>query len=95
MREITLDQPKEVLKVNYGKETFSIPLAGSLPFTETVALREAKANGGNTIELMIGFMEKHIPEKIYKQLTADELKAIFKAWSDASEEASGVTPGEL
>ena len=31
MKEITLEQPKEVLKINAYDKTFTIPLAGFIP----------------------------------------------------------------
>lgn len=92
MKEITLDQPKEVLKVNIGEESYNIPLAGSLPFMDAMKLR--KCSGEERMDFIIRFMQQFIPEKVFVTLTADAVMQIFQAWSDASKDSQGVTPGE-
>lgn len=92
MKEITLEQPKEVLIVNIGKESYKIPLAGSLPFVDAMKLR--KCNGEERMEFIVNFMQKFIPEDVFSTLTADDVMQIFQAWSDASKESQGATPGE-
>lgn len=92
MKEITLEQPKEVLKVNIGDKSFNMPLAGSIPFCDLMRIKSAKTRD-DKIEIMVELFSKYIPEEIYKSLTSSELKQIMNAWGEASEEA-GVTPGE-
>lgn len=93
MKEITLEQPKEVLKVNVHEKTFSIPLAGSIPFAELAPIKSAKTKE-ERFDLIVKFFEKHIPEDIYKELTSSELNQIMVAWGEVSESDTGVTPGE-
>ncbi len=92
MKEITLEQPKEVLVVNIGEESYSIPLAGSLPFMDAVKLR--KLDKEERFDFIIDFIQKYIPEQIFATLTADMVAQIFNAWSEASKESQGATPGE-
>ena len=92
MKEITLDQPKEVLKVNIGDKSYSIPLAGSLPFMDALKLK--KLDSEERMDFVIGFIQKHIPEEVFSTLTADAVIKIFTAWSDASRESQGINPGE-
>lgn len=80
MREITLgSRPIEVLRVNIGKETYSLPLAGSLSVKE--------AAGMDSQEKVIAFFQKHIPKDVLEQLTVDDLTALSQAWSEESEKA--------
>lgn len=92
MKEITLEQPKEVLKINMGDGSFSIPLAGSIPFSEFVKFREEVKN--DKLTAMINLLKTYIPEEVFNTLTADHLKAIMEAWTEASQIDTGVTPGE-
>ena len=92
MKEITLEQPKEVLVVNIGEDAYSIPLAGSLPFMDAVKLR--KLDKEERFDFIIDFIQKYIPEQIFQTLTADMVMQIFQAWSDASKESQGAAPGE-
>lgn len=93
MREVTLNAPKEVIQINYGEESFSLPLAGSLPFDMAMKMRKGKSEN-EMFEAMLEFLKTYTPEEIYKQLTSDEIKIILQNWSEASQEASGITPGE-
>lgn len=92
MKEITLDQPKEVLQVNIGSESYSIPLAGSLPFTDALKLR--KLDSEERLEFVVDFIKRYIPDEVFNTLTADAVMKIFSAWSEASQESQGVSPGE-
>lgn len=92
MKEITIKAPNEVLKVNLGEDSFTIPLGSSLPVDEVLSLSQVK--GTDKAKFMAEFLKKHIPEEIYKKLTVGEITEIFNAWSEATKEASGVTPGE-
>ncbi len=93
MREVTINEPKEMLRVNIGDEHFDIPLATSLPFQELQKFRKATAADKN--EILMSFLEAYIPEHIYKKLTGSEVTQIMKAWSDATLDTDGgLTPGE-
>lgn len=92
MKEITLDQPKEVLQVNIGEESYTIPLAGSLPFVEALKLR--KMNKEERMDFIIEFMQEHIPPNVFGKLTTDAVMQIVTAWSEASKDEQGATPGE-
>lgn len=88
MREITLGGKKEskALKVNIGKETYSIPLAGSLTIAEMKKFKDDE--DGFT------FFGKYIPAEVLESLTMDEFKALSDAWKNASSEDSNVPLGE-
>lgn len=89
MAEITLGGKSKTistLKVNIGRKSYSIPLAGSL----TIAEMKAFQNGADGFD----FFGKYIPEDVISQLTMDEFKALSEAWKSASSEDSGVELGE-
>lgn len=87
MAEVTLRNEKtEVLVVNIGKEKYNVPLGGSLPFAKLKKLK--------TDEDTINFFKEYIPEEIVDALTLSELKTLAQAWSDATKESQGLTPGE-
>lgn len=90
MAEITLKAPKEVLKVNFGEQSFSIPLGSSLPFNKMVEM--SKAKGDERLQLMYELLMEHIPEGI--SLTMGEVAQILNAWTEETRKTSGVTPGE-
>lgn len=92
MKEITLKAPKEVLKVNIGDKSFSIPLGSSLPFEKVVKLTKSK--GDDRLQLMFDFLAEHIPSDIMSLLTMGEVSQIFNAWTEETKRASGATPGE-
>lgn len=92
MKEITLKAPKEVLKVNIGDKSFSIPLGSSLPFEKMMKL--IKSKGDERLQMMFDFLAENIPEDILSILTMGEISQIFKAWSEETEKVSGATPGE-
>jgi len=88
MAEITLGRTEtlETLKVNIGKETYSIPLMGSLSLKETRELAKAKDE--------FAFFKKYIPEDVIDSLSVNDLKALTEVWKDESEKAAGVDLGE-
>lgn len=93
MREITLrEKPVEVLKVNLGDQSFSIPLANYLPFEELMKINRAK--GDQKAVVMENMLKKYIPEEIYSVLTSDDITQIMQAWTDMTKEDSGATLGE-
>lgn len=87
MAEITLGGPKraEVLKVNIGEESYSVPLAGSLTVKEAAGIdSDAKA---------LAFIERHIPKKVLEGITVNDLNMLVKEWYKASTD-NGDAPGE-
>lgn len=93
MKEITLEQPREVLKVNaYGK-TFSIPLAGSIPLAVLMPIKKAKTTD-EKLDYFVNFLKEYIPTDVYEKLTANDFNQIMVAWGEASKLETGVTPGE-
>lgn len=93
MKEITLEQPKEVLKVNAYDTSFSIPLAGSIPFAVLLPIKKAKDNN-EKLDFFVDFLKDYIPEDVYNKLTASEFNQILIAWGETSKLETGVTPGE-
>ena len=90
MAEFTLDNKNkktaDVLKVNIGNDTYSIPLAGALSIKE---LKMTQTTMG-----VIDFFEKYIPEDVFDTLTVDDLNEIVGAWFKATQDETGATPGE-
>lgn len=88
MSEITLGNKKEkkVLKVNIGKETYSVPLTGSLTIAE---IKEFKAT-----EDGFDFFRKYIPAEVIDSLTFDDLRALSDAWKAESAKDGQPEPGE-
>ncbi len=88
MAELTL-KPKELntLRVNIGEESFQIPLRGSLNIKEALGL--------DTEEGTYSFFKHHVPEKVFKELTVDELNQIITVWKEESDKHTDKTLGEL
>ena len=88
MAEVTIKKKEqiEVLKATIGDETYSIPLATSVPY---LTLKNMK-----TDEKVIEFFKEYIPEDVVDGLLTDEIKQLVKAWKDATLEATGASVGE-
>lgn len=88
MAEVNIKKKEqvEVLKATIGDKTYSIPLASSLPYVKLKAMREN--------DKVIEFFKEYIPEEVFNDLLADELKQLVKAWNDATLEATGASVGE-
>lgn len=93
MKEITLEQPREVLKVNAYDKTFSIPLAGSIPMSVLMPIKKAKTTD-EKLDYFVNFLKEYIPEDVYAKLTANDFNQIMIAWGETSKIETGVTPGE-
>lgn len=76
----------EVLKATIGDETYSIPLASSVPYLVLKNMR--------TEEKVIEFFKEYIPEDVFNGLLAGEIMQLVKAWNDATQEATGASVGE-
>ena len=90
MAEITLKAPKEVLKVNIGDKSFSIPLGSSLPFNKMVEL--SKAQGTDRFNLMSELLMEYIPDDV--SLTMGEMAQIVAAWSEETKNMGDMSMGE-
>lgn len=88
MAEVNIKKKEitEVLKVNIGDESYSLPLSTDIPYEKLKTL--------NTDEGILAFLREHIPEEVVSNLTLDELKSILAAWRDATLESQGVGLGE-
>lgn len=93
MKEITLEQPREVLKVNAYDKTFSIPLAGSIPLAVLMPIKKAKTTD-EKLDYFVNFLKEYIPADVYEKLTANDFNQIMVAWGETSKLETGVTPGE-
>ena len=60
----------EVLKATIGEQTYSIPLASSIPYVKLKAMR--------TDDAVIEFFKNYIPEEVFDTLTTDELLQLIK-----------------
>jgi hypothetical protein len=90
MREITLTNENEqinVLKVNIGKKTYSVPLSGSLSIREMKAMRDGTEDG-------FDFFGRYIPQDVLETLTMDQFNALNGAWKEASSEKTDASMGE-
>jgi hypothetical protein len=90
MREITLTNENEqinVLKVNIGKETYSVPISGSLTIREMKAMRDGTEDG-------FDFFGRYIPQDVLEALTMDQFNALNEAWKEASSEKTDASMGE-
>lgn len=93
MKEITLEQPKEVLQVNAYDKTFTIPLAGSIPLAVLMPIKKAKTTD-EKLEFFVDFLKEYIPEDVFNKLTASDFNQIMVTWGETSKLETGVTPGE-
>ena len=90
MREITLTNENEqinVLKVNIGKKTYSVPLSGSLSIREMKAMRDGTEDG-------FDFFGRYIPQDVLETLTMDQFNALNEAWKEASSKKTDASMGE-
>lgn len=90
MKEITIKAPNEVLKVNFGDKSFSIPLGNSLPFDKVVEI--SKVQGNERLNLIYELLMESIPNDI--SLSMGEAAQIINAWVEATKEVSGISLGE-
>ena len=87
MAEVIIKQKQiEVLKATIGDETYSSPLATSVPYMVLKNMR--------TDEKVIEFFKEYIPEEVFNSLLPDEIMQLVKAWNDATQEATGASAGE-
>lgn len=79
-------QNVDVLTVEIGKTSYTVPLAGSMKRKDLLALKDE-----NSVFQMFA---RYIPEDVLDNLTVDEYNQLAQAWSDANEEKSGSSLGE-
>ena len=75
------------LKIEGGKEPYSIPLGGAIPPKRLEKIR--------TLDDILDFLKEHIPAEVVDMYSAIQIKQIFEAWSEATKEEYDLTPGEL
>lgn len=86
-KTINLDMKEvEVLEVNLGSKTYKVPLGSSMTQKE---LKSLKKN-----EDTEKFFIKHLGKEVWDSLTLVQMKALMEAWSEATEEACGVSVGK-
>ena len=87
MREVTVGNrnEREVLKVNIGEESYSLPLLGSLTMKEATRIE--------TQEGTLAFITDYIPQDVINGLTVKDFNAIIDAWKSASD-IEGASLGE-
>lgn len=87
MAEVTLKKREiEVLKINIGDKSYSLPLGGSIPYKQ---LKKLKTEDG-----IFDFLSAHLPEEVMDTLSTEDIKAIFSAWGEATRKQSGLKLGE-
>ena len=87
MAEVTLNNEEvEVLKINIGKDSYSLPLGGDISYETLISL---KTDSG-----MYAFLKEHIPEDVVKSLKVKEIRQIFLVWNEETKKATGLMPGE-
>jgi hypothetical protein len=80
----------EVLSVKIGDKTYSIPLGNHLKVKDYKKLKKV----GNNEEEMFDFLAQYLGQDVVEDLTIADMTAIFTAWSEATQKASGLKPGE-
>lgn len=76
----------EVLEVNLGDKVYKIPLGSSLT--------QKELKGLNKNENAEKFFIKYLGKEVWESLTLVQMKALMEAWSEATEEACGVSLGK-
>lgn len=79
-------QNANVLAVEIGKKTYSVPLAGSMKRKDILALKDE--------ESVYAMFARYIPSEVLDDMTVDEYNQLAQAWVDANEEESGASLGE-
>ena len=87
MPELNLNRTKvEVLTVKIDGKAYNIPLGTALKRKEIAKLSEEKE--------VMKFFEKYLRKELMDDLSIGELWQIIVAWSDATQQASGVSLGK-
>ena len=79
-------QNANVLAVEIGKKTYSVPLAGSMKRKDVLALKDE--------ESVYAMFARYIPSEVLDDMTVDEYNQLAQAWADANAEESGASLGE-
>lgn len=84
---------KEGLEINLNDKKYYIPLAADMSVKDFKGLRKALKNEDE--EEMINFLGDYMGRDVVESLPMSALTAIFKAWGEASNGATGdLTTGE-
>ena len=76
----------EVLAIEIGDKTYSLPLAGSMTRKELKALTDEEA--------VYNLLLTHIPEEVLDTLSMNDYNQLVQAWMDATTESQDATLGE-
>lgn len=79
-------QNANVLAVEIGKKTYSVPLAGSMKRKDVLALKDD--------ESVYAMFARYIPSEVLDDMTVDEYNQLAQAWIDANEDKNGSSLGE-
>ena len=79
-------QNANVLAVEIGTKTYSVPLAGSMKRKDVLALKDE--------ESVYAMFARYIPSEVLDDMTVDEYNQLAQAWVDANAEESGASLGE-
>lgn len=101
MRTFGKDAP-EFLEFRLGdsKKVHKIPLMTSLPldlarrYAEIASESDEGAQEKLAIDLQIEILDRYVGEDVTKTLSVRDMRDIFQAWSEASQEAAGASVGE-
>lgn len=88
MPKLVLDQKEiEVLEIEFGEETYKIPLGTELTRKELAELSDD--------DKIMEWFEQFIPAEVLDTIPYKQIIQIIKTWSKATEDASGLKLGEL
>ena len=76
----------DTLSVEIGKETYSVPLAGSMKRKELLSLKDE--------ESVYNMFARYIPAEVLDEMTVDESNQLANAWSDANINKDDASLGE-
>lgn len=80
------DKAIKSLAVVIGKETYNIPLVGSMKRKDILALKDD--------ESVFNMFARYIPAEVLEELTVDEYNQLAQAWSDENKDANDASLGE-
>ncbi len=88
MKEFTLTKKEpDYFKLNIGEDSFLIPLARSCTLEEADAIQ--------TREGTLAFFRKYLGDRVFEQLTVDQLETVAGEWLKANKKAGeGESVGE-
>jgi len=94
MRKFGTDKP-DLMKFQLGDsdKVYTIPLAASMPANVLIEMGEVEDNSTEAFKLQFRLLKRYIGDAA-DDLTAGDVRDIFEAWREASEEEQGAEAGE-